>query len=186
MHGGIVFRSDQNSYQEPLMKKLRIIAFFVITTITGSLSAADNEQQQPWAQMLEVMGYAEIAKASLARGCLPENNLSRTAAYIALCPKLSFISNKLINDAALPFARRYVSGSEARDVIAYYASPRTQRLRDKMNREIRTGRNDQLSPAELQEIKRADNAPFARALSEFAGDPECNRAVARAILSYEP
>ncbi|CAK9133616.1 unnamed protein product [Ilex paraguariensis] len=91
------------------MKKLRIIAFFVITTITGSLSAADNEQQQPWAQMLEVMGYAEIAKASLARGCLPENNLSRTAAYIALCPKLSFISNKLINDAALPFARRPIS-----------------------------------------------------------------------------
>ncbi|WP_313234138.1 hypothetical protein [Delftia acidovorans] len=168
------------------MKNLRIIAFSVVAAITGSLSAADNQQQQPWAQMLEVMRYAETAKASLARGCLPGNNLSRTAAYIALCPKLSFISNKLINDAALLFARRHLSDSEARDVIAYYASPRAQHLRDKMNREIRTGRNDQLSPAELQEIKRTDNAPFARALSEFAGDPECNKAVARAILSYEP
>jgi hypothetical protein len=166
------------------MNNLRIIAFAVAATITGSLGAADREQQQPWAQMLEVMGYAELAKASFARGCLPRNPLSGTAAYIVLCPKLSFIPNKVINDAALPFARKHVSGSEARDVIAYYASPRAQSLREKMHREIRTGRNDQLSPAELQELKEADNAPFARALAAFAADREGNRVVARAMLSY--
>ncbi|WP_152643486.1 hypothetical protein [Paracidovorax citrulli] len=166
------------------MKIFRIIVFAIFATTTASLSAADNEQRQPWAQMLEVVGYAETAKASLARACLPGNLISRTSAYTALCSKLSFIPNNVINDAALPFARKHVSGSEARDAIAYYSHPRAQRLREKSNRELRTGRNDQLSPAELKEVMEVDNQPFARALSDFAGDPECNRAVARAIISF--
>jgi hypothetical protein len=167
------------------MKHLQTITVAFVAVAFASRALAE-EVSQPWAQMLEAVQYAETAKASFAKGCLADNPLSKTPVYTGICPKLARIPNTVINAAALPFARKYVSDSQARDAIAFYVAPAGRNLVEKILREIETGRFDQLSPADLQKLDAVNKSPFGRALKDFGTDREGNSAVARAMLSYEP
>ncbi len=163
----------------------RIFVFAAVAMVfAGRVSA--EEADQPWVQMLEVMHYAQTAKASFAKGCASDTPLSKTQAYTLLCPKLPAIPNAVINAAALPFARKHVSDVQAREAIAFYLSPPGRDLAEKMLREIETGRFEQLSSADLERLDAANKSPYGRALKAFAADRAGNGAVARAMLAYEP
>lgn len=163
---------------------LTITVAFTAAAFPGGARCQDINQ--PWTQLLEVIRYAETAKASFAAGCVAESPSSKTPMYAGICPKLTVVPNTVINTAALPFVRKHVSEAQARDAMAFYAAPTGRNLSEKVIREIETGRFDQLSPTDLQVLDATNKSPFGRALKAFATDREGNRAVARAILNYEP
>ena len=152
--------------------------------ITQGCHAQDSDH--PWAQMLQIIGYSATAKASFANGCLRDNPLSQTQAYLILCPKLGKIPASVIESAALPFVRKYVTADQAREAIAYYISPVGSNLQGKMLREIESGKYDQLSAVDLQQMDVTNKSAFGRALKNFSMDKEGSSAVARAMLRYEP
>jgi len=163
-----------------------VILAIAIASLCAGEAAFAEEQVQPWSRALEVVGYAETVRASFSKGCLKGNPLAGTTAYLVICPKLKSIPSGLIEAAALPYLQKHLSVAEARAAIDFYTSPIGRGLLPKILREIETGKFDQLSPEDLQQMDKANKTLFGQALKRFGTDKEANVAVARAMLAYEP
>jgi len=164
--------------------KLAALLLVAASLLGGDVHASD--QAQPWSKALEVIGYAATARASFAKGCSQDNGLSTTPAYRVICPKLGTIPAELIERTALPYLQKHLSAPQALDAIEFYTSPIGRGLPPKILKEIETGKYDQLTAEDLQQMNRANKLPFGQALKQFAMDREVNIAVARAMLTYEP
>ena len=164
--------------------KTAVLAIAIALICGGEAFAED--QVQPWPRVLEVVAYAETARASLSKGCENGNPLAGTAAYLVICPKLKSIPPRVIEAAALPYLKKHLSVAEAQAAINFYTSPIGRGLMPKILREIETGKYDQLSAEDLQQMDKVNKTAFGQALKRFGMDKEANVAVVRAMLAYGP
>lgn len=163
-----------------------ILLFGLLVLLALSAAARAQERTEPWSTLLNVIRYAATTKASFRVGCKTGHLLSTTPAYLIICPKLDQIPDSAIETAALPCMKQHVAEDLARRAISFWSTPTGQQLSLKSVREIESGINDQLSAEELQLLDARNRSDFGLALSTFANERECSRAVARAMLRYEP
>lgn len=82
--------------------------------------------------------------------------------------------------------QKHLSVAHARDAIEFYTSPIGRSLLPKILKEIETGRFDQLTAQDLQQLDRVNKLPFGQALKQFGMDRDVSIAVAKAMIAYEP
>jgi hypothetical protein len=160
----------------------RLFSALVCTCFTA-ISVA--QEANPWAEVLQAVSYAETAKASFEKGCKIEGT-NQNPSYLILCPKLSQIPNSVIERAAEPFLKEHLSESIAMQAKEFWLTPKGKMLRKKIIVEIKTGRFNQLTQADLKELDSANKTSYGQALLTFSKNAAANRAVARAMLQYEP
>jgi hypothetical protein len=103
-----------------------------------------------------------------------------------LCAKRIKIPDRVMEEAALPYLRQHVSERVAREAIVALQDEKQRWLSDKLNKEIASGKQDQLTAADLDLLQKRNESEYGRALFAFASDKEQGRAVARAMMNYEP
>jgi hypothetical protein len=157
---------------------------FALFTLSGTVRA--ESPPDIWSQVIRATNYAATAKASFKVGCKPENPLSLRPQYQLLCPKLDSIPEAVIEEAALPYLKRHLTESTARQALAFWSTSRGASISKKIVQEIRTGALNQLTQSDLQILDKANKSEYGRALGAFAKDREGSGAVARAMLAYEP
>lgn len=137
-------------------------------------------------QLLRTVAYADTARAGFRYQCRTNTERTSMPKFRALCAKVDSIPNRVIESALLPYAKRYVSPSLARDAIAFWSSSSGRGLLVKILQEIESGRRDILGQSDLDRLDRNNKTAAGRALSALAGDAEGSQTVARAMMNYEP
>lgn len=160
---------------------LIFLALLIPTPIVWGQAGSDL-----WTQTVKAIGFAATTKAGIRVGCALGSPLSSNASYIVLCPKLDAIPNSVIESAALPYLKQYLTEDSARQATAFWSSDRGRKLTSKIVREIETGVYNQLHADDLKLLNSANQSEFGRTLKSFAMDKEQGRAVIRAMLDYEP
>lgn len=160
---------------------LIFLALLIPTPIVWGQAGSDL-----WTQTVKAIGFAATTKAGIRVGCALGSPLSSNASYIVLCPKLDAIPNSVIESAALPYLKQYLTEDSARQATAFWSSDRGRKLTSKIVREIETGVYNQLNADDLKLLNSANQSEFGRTLKSFAMDKEQGRAVIRAMLDYEP
>jgi len=162
-----------------------ISRWLVVLSVVFAI-AAEARADDIWHTTLKTIQFAATAKASFKAGCDPANPISRTPSSLVLCPKLDAIPDSVIEEAALPYLKQHISEKNAQDAIAFWSSDRGKALTKKILLEIEQGVYKHLDADDLRALASVNRTQYGRALKAFATDPQQNRAVARAMLSYEP
>ena len=127
------------------------------------------QKVNPWSDLLRAISYAEIAKASFEKGCNTEE-IKQTFPYPIICPKLSHMPNSVIEQAAEPFLREYVSETIAIEAKEFWLTQKGEALNKKIIAEIKSGRFNQLTAADLKEMEIANKTRYGKALLAFSKD----------------
>lgn len=151
-----------------------------------TVGAQSQSGDDVWVKALRATGYAAVSKAAAKPGCNPENPLSATPQYRQLCPKLASIPDSVIELAALPYFKRYLTEDLARQAMAFWSSNRGKDLTKKIVKEIETNVHNQLNVEDFKTLDSANKTDYGRALKLFASDREQGIVVARAMLAYVP
>ena len=159
---------------------LLLLSLFISAPIAWGQPGSDL-----WTQTMQAIGFAATAKAGIRVGCRPGNPLSSTVSYVLLCPKLDSIPDSVIESAALPYLKKYLTEDGARQATAFWSSDLGRKLKGKIVREIETGVYNQLDADDLRRLNSANQSEFGRTLKSFGMDKEQARSVVRAMLDYE-
>lgn len=165
---------------------MKVHALAAITTSLILFASSCQANDDVWVQALRAARYVDTARAAFRPGCNQSNPLSQLPQYITLCPKLEVIPNDVIEAAALPFFRSLVSEADAREAIAIWSSAERRALIPKMIREISSGVYNQLTPQDMKLLEETNRLPASIRLSRFSASKDVGRAVAQAMLAYEP
>lgn len=139
-----------------------------------------------WQEMLRASGYAESARAGFRQQCNVNPRMVVTPQLRSLCAKIDEIPSRVIEGAALPCVKRYVSAQAADELRLFWDSDSGRALRGKITREIETGQYNVLTAADLKLLGEQSKTGSAQAMLAFTKDSECSSNVARALLAYEP
>ncbi len=161
----------------------RLLVVIALTFPIGAHSQIDDEVVY---QLLKTMSYSETAKASFKLGCQSNNPLSLTPQYKKLCPKLESIPASVIETAALPYVKHYVSTHLAKQAILFWSSFSGRKLTKKILRDIESGFKQPLDDDDLKLINLVARTEYGIALNKLGADKEMGVAVAQAMLNYEP
>lgn len=159
------------------------IALCVVMLVMVPSSSAQSDM---WHVLLRSMGFADINRARLEFDCRETPQFASNSRLMDLCAKRNQIPDYVIEEAALPYLRQYVSERLAKQAIDALQSEDQKALSNKLNQEIASGKRDRLTSADIDLLEKRNATEYSRALSAFASDKEQGRAVARAMLNYQP
>lgn len=160
--------------------------FPALVLILAAKGVSAQTGDSAWFQMLRASGYAESVRAGFRYQCRENPERAATPQFRILCPKVDDIPSRVIEAAALPCVKRYVSSRSADEVRTFWESAPGRELLAKMTREMETGRRDILDASDLKLLEQQNGTEGAQAMLAFSKDFECSRTVARAMLAYEP
>jgi NACalpha-BTF3-like transcription factor len=159
-------------------KRTLLLAFALL------MSSPTIAQSDVWHDLLSALKFADVNRARLEFDC-NQNPLYRTKdMLVALCKKRYELPNHVYEEAALPYLKKHLTESMAKQALAQVSGNTWQSLSRKLRTEIRTGKHDQLTQEDIDLLEKQNQSEVGRALSTFASDKEQGIAVARAILTY--
>lgn len=167
------------------MKRLSIKdAIFFSLAVVASIQSVHAEPDV-FRKLLKSLGYAETNKARLEFDCRENPIFKSNHRLIVLCGKGSRIPDYVIEDAGLPYLKKYVSAQLAAQAIEILQLDIQRALSNKLIRNIASGKNDRLTTEDIRLLRLRNESEYGKALSSFASDKEQGTAVARAMLNYE-
>lgn len=169
------------------MKKLYIrILLACHLTFASTICIAATKDDAIWLELIHVMHFVEINRAQIEFGCKNTLDFSNNPILKNLCKKRHLIPARVIEEAALPYLQRHVTIQMAKAAIAELSSESSQVISRKLVTEIASGKRDQLSPIEIEQLRQQMSLAFYSALKAFTSDREQGLAVSRAMIAYEP
>jgi hypothetical protein len=162
----------------------RILFFFA--ALTFSISAYTEPNEHLWKQLFKAISFSETSKASFKPACQPSHPLASTPSYKELCPKLDAIPDSIIEAAALPYLKHYVTEDMAREAIAFWSSAPGKALTKKILQDIATGNFNHLDAEDIRLLNMVSKTEYGRALNALGKDNAQGSAVVQAMLYYAP
>lgn len=156
-----------------------LIPFFAMVFATNA-----KAESNAWNELFRAMQFADVNRARLEFDCRENPLFSSAIRLKALCEKRHLIPDSVIEKAALPYLKRYVSEPLMKRAIFQLSSDTAISVGRKLILEIQTGKQNQLTPDDAVFLKQQNESEVGRALSAFAADREQGIAVARAMLEY--
>ncbi|MFZ6781227.1 hypothetical protein ACO0LD_30700 [Undibacterium sp. Ji83W] len=160
--------------------------FAIVLLLGAPFTSAFAQNDRDFRELMRVLHFAEINRGKLESTCRENPQFSVNSRLIDLCAKRNLIPDTVIEDAALPYLKHYLSTELAREAIAAYKLEPEKALSQKLRAGIASGKADELTQEELLMLKRRNASRHGLALSAFALDRERGMAVARAMFEYEP
>lgn len=136
-------------------------------------------------RLLKSLEFAETNKARLEFDCRENPIYKSNQRLVLLCSKGGRIPDYVIEDAALPYLKKYVSAKMAAQAIEILQTDIQRALSNKLIQEIVSGKQDRLTAEDIRLLRQRNESIYGQALSSFASDKEQGSAVARAMLNYE-
>ena len=167
------------------MRVLNRASVALCIVITASVQPV-LAQSDVWHILLRSMEFVDINRAQLEFDCTETPQYMSNPRLKGLCAKRNQIPDYIIEEAALPYLRQYVSERVANQAIDALKAEDQRALSNKLNQEIASGRRDRLTAADIDLLEKRNATEYGHALSAFASDKEQGRAVARAMLNYQP
>ena len=168
------------------MKHVRRRILVLLIAASSSTSVAWAQKDAVWRDLLRAMRFSEINRARLEFECRENPQFSSHPKLQDLCKKRPLIPDAVMETAALPYLKHHVSAQIAKEAIAALTSEPGRTLSRKSIVEIASGKHDQLTPEEIEQLGQQNRTRFSQALSAFATDREQGIAVARAMMAHEP
>lgn len=169
-----------------LMKTLKLLSRILFSILIVTLSTTTSAQSNVWQELLRVIQFSDVNRAQLEFNCRQNPQFSSVSHLKALCQKRRVLPDQVIESAALPYLKKHISESLAREAIVQLSSKSSRTVGRKLIVEIATGKKYQLTQGEQAFLEKQNQSEVGRALSAFATDREQGLAVARAMLEYQP
>ncbi len=164
-----------------------IVRQFTIALLFGTFSINTFAQgDNSLRELLRVLGFAATNRAQIEFSCRENLQFAANPRLMSLCAKRNLIPDTVIEDAALPYLKRYITTQVALEAVSVLRLEPEKAVSRKLIIEIAAGRQYLLTKEDPQLLKRRNESKYGQALSAFAADPEQGRAVARAMFEYEP
>lgn len=157
---------------------------FIFLVIFMAIPTAHAEPDI-FAKLLKSIGFAETNKAQLEFDCRENLVFKSNLRLKELCGKRNRIPDYVIEEAALPYLRKYVSERIAKQAIESMQTEVQRALSNKVRQEIASGKRDRLTAEDLRLLEKRNESEYGRALFSFSSDKEQAAAVGRAMLNYE-
>ncbi len=167
-------------------KIIRLLFHMSGMLILVSLSTTSIAQRDIWRDLLYVMRFADINRAQLEFNCRETPLFSYTESLKELCKKREIIPASVMEEAALPYLKLYLTESLALDAIELLSRDLEETISEKLIVEISSGKRQSFTNLEIITLDRRNKSEVGRALSKFATDKQQARAVARAMINYKP
>lgn len=163
---------------------LRRIAAMACMLLATSLHAQADDDMV-WRQALRVTGHVDGIRASFTFMCR-ERLDSAPPRMRVLCGKLQRIPNWVLEDAALPFAKHYLTVRLAEQAVTVWSTRESQELARRVRDDVESGGRGELTSEEVRELRARADTDYGQALLALGKDREALQAVARAMGEYEP
>ena len=165
------------------LARIIIIALLYISTSSQS-SAQSIGDSRVYSRLLQSLQYADIFRLKIGETCAANSSIANSRLR-TLCTDISSLPDKVINQAAEPQIRKYVSLEEARRALAFWSSPEGAGISRNIVAYMR-GRAEDLTPSEVTALQRANRSSYGIALNRFANDRNASTAIIYEVAANAP